>query len=244
MKIKIPLILSGVLFIVGCTKSAPELLDQAEKSLNENQVELAINDLESLLKEYPRDSLAALAQYKLATIFKNWKNDPHSAFESLQKTVTNYSGSVQAVQAQKELETFPEWVINKSEVLRKQKLIKESIQNLIYMLENFPTNELSPKAQYMIGDIYMNDLRDFNSAINAYSDVVNKFPGTDQEAQAQFMIGYIYANILGDKSKAEKNYKTFLDRYPDHELAPSVKFELDYLGKDINEIDVLKHITS
>ena len=90
----------------------------------------------------------------------------------------------------------------------------------------------------------MNDLRDFNSAINAYSDVVNKFPGTDQEAQAQFMIGYIYANILGDKSKAEKNYKTFLDRYPDHELAPSVKFELDYLGKDINEIDVLKHITS
>ena len=70
MKIKIPLILSGVLFIVGCTKSAPELLDQAEKSLNENQVELAINDLESLLKEYPRDSLAALAQYKLATIFK------------------------------------------------------------------------------------------------------------------------------------------------------------------------------
>ena len=96
----------------------------------------------------------------------------------------------------------------------------------------------------MIGDIYMNDLRDFNSAINAYSDVVNKFPGTDQEAQAQFMIGYIYANILGDKSKAEKNYKTFLDRYPDHELAPSVKFELDYLGKDINEIDVLKHITS
>ena len=47
MKIKIPLILSGVLFIVGCTKSAPELLDQAENSLNENLVELAINDLES-----------------------------------------------------------------------------------------------------------------------------------------------------------------------------------------------------
>ena len=59
------------------------------------------------------------------------------------------------------------------------------------------------------GDIYMNDLRDFNNAINAYSNVVNQFSGTDQEAQAQFMIGYIYANILGDKSKAEKNYKSF-----------------------------------
>ena len=90
----------------------------------------------------------------------------------------------------------------------------------------------------------MNDLRDFNSAINAYNNVVEKFSGTSQEAQAQFMIGYIHANILGNKIEAEKNYNTFLEKYPDHELAPSVKFELDYLGKDINEIDVLKHITS
>ena len=90
----------------------------------------------------------------------------------------------------------------------------------------------------------MNDLRDFNSAINSYADVVKKYSGTSQESQAQFMIGYIYANILGDKSKAELYYKAFLDRFPDHELAPSVTFELDYLGKDINEIDVLKHITS
>jgi len=27
-------------------------------------------------------------------------------------------------------------------------------------------------------------------------------------------------------------------------LHPSVKFEIDYLGKDINEIPALKHITS
>ena len=74
--------------------------------------------------------------------------------------------------------------------------------------------------------------------------MVNNFSGTNQEAQAQFMIGYIYANILNDNSQAELNYKNFLDRFPDHELAPSVQFELDHLGKDINEIDVLKHITS
>jgi outer membrane protein assembly factor BamD (BamD/ComL family) len=87
-------------------------------------------------------------------------------------------------------------------------------------------------------------LRDFDSAIAAYVNVVNNFSGTNQEAQAQFMIGYIYANILSDNHKAELSYKIFLDRFPEHELAPSVQFELDYLGKDINEIDVLKHITS
>ena len=82
MKTKLTLLLTGIILIVSCTKSAPELLNQAQKSLEENQVELAIGELESLLKNYPGDSLAARAQYKLATIYKNWKNDPHSAFDA------------------------------------------------------------------------------------------------------------------------------------------------------------------
>ncbi|MEE2764970.1 MAG: tetratricopeptide repeat protein [Candidatus Neomarinimicrobiota bacterium] len=244
MKTKLSLILIGVLLIVGCTKSATELLDRSQKSLDENQVELAINDLESLLREYPTDSLASLAQYKLATIHKNWKNDPHSAFDALQKTVKNYLGSIQAEQAQKELNTFSEWIINKSEVLRKQKLIKESIQHLIYMVEKFPTNVLAPKAQYLIGDIYMNDLRDFETAVKQYRKIVDNHSGSKQEPHAQFMIGYIYANALNDFDKARFEYNEFLKRFPKHELSPSVKFEIEFLGKDINEIPTLKHITS
>ena len=36
----------------------------------------------------------------------------------------------------------------------------------------------------------------------------------------------------------------FLKRFPNHELAPSVKFEIEFLGKGIEEIPALKHITS
>ena len=131
-----------------------------------------------------------------------------------------------------------------AENARNEKDIKRALSNLDLLLKKYPDHVLAAKTQYLIGDIYMNDLRDFDSAIAAYVNVVNNFSGTNQEAQAQFMIGYIYANILSDNPKAELNYKIFLDRFPEHELAPSVQFELDYLGKDINEIDVLKHITS
>ena len=131
-----------------------------------------------------------------------------------------------------------------AENARNNKDIKRALSNLDLLLTKYPDHALAAKTQYLIGDIYMNDLRDFDSAISAYVDVVNNYTGTNQEAQAQFMIGYIYANILNDNSQAELNYKNFLDRFPDHELAPSVQFELDHLGKDINEIDVLKHITS
>ena len=58
------------------------------------------------------------------------------------------------------------------------------------------------------------------------------------------MIGYIYANIISDEKSAKVEYESFLQKFPSHELAPSVKFEIDYLGKSIDQIPALKHITS
>ena len=75
---------------------------------------------------------------------------------------------------------------------------------------------------------------------------MDNFPETREEPHAQFMIGYIYANVneVRDSESALIEYNLFLDKYPDHELAPSVEFEIDWLGKDINDIPALKHISS
>ena len=90
----------------------------------------------------------------------------------------------------------------------------------------------------------MNDLKKHSEAIHHYRSVVDNFPETREEPHAQFMIGYIYANVLDDSENARVEYNSFLQKYPDHELTPSVKFELDFIGKDINDIPQLKHITS
>ena len=58
------------------------------------------------------------------------------------------------------------------------------------------------------------------------------------------MIGYVYANVLNDTKSAKIEYEDFLKRFPKHELSPSVRFEIDYLGKSVDEIPALKHITS
>ena len=92
--------------------------------------------------------------------------------------------------------------------------------------------------------IYMNDLRDFNTAIQEYRKVIENYSGSEQEPHALFMIGYVYANILNDIKSAKIEYEQFLNRFPKHELSPSVKFEIDYLGKSVDEIPALKHITS
>ena len=51
--------------------------------------------------------------------------------------------------------------------------------------------------------------------------------------------------LIFDKNIAEIGLiKKLLKRFPKHELSPSVKFEIDYLGKSVDEIPALKHITS
>ena len=230
--------------LISCTKKAPELMEIAQTSLDQNQEDQAIDNLNYLLEKYPNDSLASLAQYKLATIYKSWKNDPKNLLKALNKTVNKYPDTPQAIQAKKEIQAFQDWIINNAETLRKRKMTTESIENLIYLVKNFPEHELASKAQYIIGDIYMNDLRDFEKALSEYRVVLNKYIGSKEEALAQFMIGYIYANVIKDFDLARKEYQVFLDKFPRHELHPSVKFEIDYLGKDINEIPALKHITS
>ena len=232
------------LLIVGCSKNAPDLMELAQSSLDQNEEDKAIKNLELLINKFPEDSLASLAQYKLVNIYKNWKHDPQMVSNALDKTVKNYPGTIQAKQAAKQIAGFPEWIINKAETLRKRKLTKESINNLSYMVKNYADNFLAAKAQYIIGDIYMNDLRDFEKALAEYRIVLNNHKGSKEEALAQFMIGYIYANVLKDFDKARSEYQVFLDRFPKHELHPSVKFEINHLGKDINEIPALKHITS
>ena len=73
----------------------------------------------------------------------------------------------------------------------------------MYLIDNYQKNKLTPKGQYMLGDLYMNDFRDFEIAIQEYRKVINNHKGSLQEPHAQFMIGYIYANVLNDIDNAK-----------------------------------------
>ncbi len=244
MKILYKINLIFLILITGCTKTPKELLELSEINLRNDKVDLAIKDLNKLVKNYPDDSLASKAQYKLVSVYLNWKNDPQKGFLELENTIKNYPTTKQGLEAKRDIEQFPEFILNKTESLRKKKQQKDAVNHLMFMLNTYPNLDVSSKAQYMLGDIYMNDFRDFETAIQEYRKVIENYGKSVQEPHALFMIGYIYANIMNDEKKALIEYKQFLKRFPNHELAPSVEFEIKYLGKSIEEIPALKHITS
>lgn len=135
-----------------------------------------------------------------------------------------------------------------AEIERNAKNINLSLENLDNLIKNYPDHALAPKAQYLKGDIYMNDFRDFEAAIAAYNSVVDKYNSSSEAPKAQFMIGYIFANPqfgeIQDLEKAKVSFELFLEKFPDHELAPSVKFEMENLGKEINDYPIMKNIST
>ncbi|RMF08869.1 MAG: outer membrane protein assembly factor BamD [Candidatus Neomarinimicrobiota bacterium] len=230
--------------LVGCSKSPQELFTEAEKWVAKDSLQLALKGFQTVVESFPEDSLAPVSQYRIARLYLDRANDMDQGLEALKVVIDNYPQSPQAAQARKDIADFPEWVYNRAESIRAGKRFQDTIHLLSFLIDRYPDHPLAPKSQYLIGDIYMNDIRDFQSALEAYRKVLNLFPGSKQEAHAQFMLGYIYANVLNDLDQARTEYETFLKRFPKSELAPSVKFELEYLGKDINEIPQLKHIAS
>ena len=92
----------------------------------------AIDNLNHLLEKYPNDSLASLAQYKLATIYKSWKNDPKNLLEALNKTVNKYPDTPQATQAKKEIQAFQDWIINNSETVLIQKFEESGLEMALH----------------------------------------------------------------------------------------------------------------
>jgi len=87
----------------------------------------------------------------------------------------------------------------------------------------------------------------YDDAIRTYRKIADEFPKTHQAANAQFMVGYIYANHIKDFEQAKIELNRFLKDFAqiaDSGLVVGAKFELEYLGKDIEEIPVLKEMGS
>lgn len=131
---------------------------------------------------------------------------------------------------------------NDGQQYRSEKKIMESITSFKSIIKDYPMHELAPKAQFQIADIYLNDIKDFEFAVEEFEKVVNKYPEHEVSKKSLFMIAYIYNNYLESYSDAIKNYNVFKKKYPTDELIPSVEYELEGLKNIKNTIDSLNSI--
>jgi len=123
--------------------------------------------------------------------------------------------------------------------MREADKLGESITELLQIIDKFPEHSRAAEAQFEIGKIYLNDVKDFDIAIEEFQKVIKGSADSEYASKALFMIGYIYANNVQAYSDAADTYNDFVNKYPEHELVPSVQYELEALAEKIEEIDQL-----
>ena len=136
----------------------------------------------------------------------------------------------------------PEGLWNKAINMRSENNLKESIILYNDIITNYPNHDLSVKSQFQIAEIYLNDIKDYDIAIQEFNTLMTKYPDETEAMNSLFMIAYIYNNYLNAYSDAIEFYNLFLNKYPNAELVPSVIYELEGLKKYQNQIDSLNNI--
>ena len=133
---------------------------------------------------------------------------------------------------------------NDGQKYRAEDKLKESITSFKTILDKYPSDNFAAEAQFQIADIYLNDVKEFEFAIEEFQKVVAQYPDHEVSKKSLFMIAYIYNNYLNAYTDAIITYNLFREKYPDDELIPSVKFELDGLKDIQSTIDSLKSIVN
>ena len=127
---------------------------------------------------------------------------------------------------------------------RSEEKLMESITSFKSVIKDYPLDNLAAKAQFQIADIYLNDTKDFEYAVEEFEKVVTEYPEHEVSKKSLFMIAYIYNNYLEAYSDAIINYNLFKEKYPSDELIPSVEYELEGLKNIKATIDSLNSIVN
>ena len=98
---------------------------------------------------------------------------------------------------------------------RTEDKLRESITSFKSILEKYPSDNFAAEAQFQIADIYLNDVKDFEFAVEEFQKVVVQYPEHEVSKKSLFMIAYIYNNYLEAYSDAIINYNLFMEKYPD-----------------------------
>ena len=133
----------------------------------------------------------------------------------------------------------PEKLWENVKVMRSENNLKDCIINIESIINNYPDHDLAARAQYQKAEIYLNDIKDFDFAIEEFEVVISQYPNHEVAKNSLFMIAYVYNNYLSSYTDAIEYYNIFINKYPNDELIPSVEFELEGLYKIEGIIDSL-----
>src|SRR6266487_432931 len=220
------------------SETALELFQTAQTAEKQGNLKRAIHAFKSIVRQHPRDALAAGALYRAAEL-QEQLHEYLGAADSFRQVVERYPSSPhfdEAIEAQ--------FRIGEMYLGGKKKRVLgipfgSSMDNAVTIfaaiVRSAPYGKYTARAQFNIG-LAREKQGASEAAIQAYQAVVDKFPNEPIAADAQYQIGYIWfkAARTGTKdaaaiTNARTAFQDFLVRYPNSEKAGQARANLELI---------------
>ena len=130
-------------------------------------------------------------------------------------------------------------LVKQAEDARSKDDYMTSIMTLDKVINGSASNVIKQQSQFIIADIYMNDVKNYSFALDEFKKVLEYDVENNTHKKSLFMFSYICSNYLDMYTEAYNSYNAFLDKYPDDELVPSVLYEIDQLRPIIDSAEKL-----
>src|SRR5467141_164644 len=218
--------------------NAAELFEIGQKAEKQENPKRAIRAYRQLVRQHPRDALAAGAAFRTAVLMEQ-VHDYLVAAGAYRVVVTNYPTSphfLEAIEAQFRIgEVYLAGKKLKVLGIPMATSMDRAVEIFAAVIRTAPYGKYTARAQFDIG-LAREKQGANDAALQAYQAVVDKFPNEPLAVDAQYQIGYIWftAAQTGTKdaaaaTNAKTAFQDFLFHYPKSEKAAQARANLDIL---------------
>ena len=183
---KIVVFLAVVGLVWSCSsekKSEEQLYTEANQAKEKGNFKEAAEIYQRILKLYPENPQSYRALFLMGMIYAQNLKDDKKANTIFQKFLEKYSNGEQLLY--NEAQSF----LEKGDFASAIKIYEE-------ILKLYPESSNSYKAQFSIGFVYSENLKDYDQAKEAYKKVMEKYPNCDLVDDANFMLQMLESDSL------------------------------------------------
>ena len=176
---KICVIFSCLIFLVlSCskTRTEEELVSEAEKALKEDNTKAAVKAYKDIIRLHPQSPNLGRIQTLIGVVYLSY-NDEEKMKQAWDE--------VKAIAPDYDLE---KGLYDEAQELQNHDQPELAVKIYQRILQRFPDSPISYQAQFLIGFVSSEQLKNSNQAREAFQKLIDQYPDCDLVDDAQFML--------------------------------------------------------
>ena len=176
---RILIIMPCLVFLIlscGKTKTEEELMSEAENALKENNPKVAVKAYKDIIRLHPQSPNLGRIQTLIGIVYLNHNDEDKmkQAWDEVKTIAPDYD--------------LEKGLFDEAQELQNHDQPELAVKIYQKILQRFPDSPIKYQAQFLIGFVSSEQLKNYDQAKEAFQRVIEGYPDCDLVDDAQFML--------------------------------------------------------